>query len=117
MPFGLGIGGFSLAAGFGEWRGRHPHNLALEALVEAGLPGFALWLLAFGGAAWAFWRLGRSAPAWRVARLLVLCLPIAVTLQVSTDLGNRMAWLALGLALGLGVSAAPEERKHVRALG
>lgn len=117
MPFGLGMGGFSLAAGFGEWRGRHPHNLALEALVEAGLPGFALWLLAFGGAAWAFWRLGRSAPAWRVARLLVLCLPIAVTLQVSTDLGNRMAWLMLGLALGLGVSAAPEERKHVRALG
>jgi hypothetical protein len=73
--------------------------------------------LAFGGAAWAFWRLGRSAPAWRVARLLVLCLPIAVKLQVSTDLGNRMAWLALGLALGLGVSAAPEERQHVRALG
>jgi hypothetical protein len=28
-----------------------------------------------------------------------------------------MAWLALGLALGLGVSGAPEERKHVRALG
>jgi hypothetical protein len=48
---------------------------------------------------------------------LVLCLPIAVKLQVSTDLGNRMAWLALGLALGLGVSAAPEERQHVRALG
>jgi O-antigen ligase len=91
--------------------------LALEALVEAGLPGFALLLLAFGGAAWGFWHLGRSAPFWRVARLMVFCLPIAVTLQVSTDLGNRMAWLMLGLALGLGVSAAPEERKHVRALG
>jgi len=117
MPFGLGIGGFSLAAGFGEWRGRHPHNLALEALVEAGLPGFALWLLAFCGAVWAFWRLGRSAPSWRVARLLVFCLPIALTLQVSTDLGNRMAWLALGLALGLGLSTVAEEQQHVRALG
>lgn len=117
MPFGLGIGGFSLAAGFGEWRGRHPHNLALEALAEAGLPGFALWLLAFGGAAFVFWRLGRAAPGGQVARLLVLCLPIAVTLQVSTDLGNRMAWLGLGLALGLGLSTAAEERQHVRALG
>jgi O-antigen ligase len=119
MPFGLGTGGFSLAAGFGEWRGRHPHNLGIEALVEAGLPGFALWLLAFGGTALVFWRLGRSAPSWRVARLLMLCLPMAVTLQVSTDLGNRMAWLTLGLALGIGVTAMAPLRGagHVRALG
>jgi len=119
MPFGLGIGGFSLAAGFGEWRGRHPHNLGIEALVEAGLSGFALWLIAFGGAGLVFWRLGRSAPSWRVARLLVLCLPMAVTLQVSTDLGNRMAWLTLGLALGIGVTARVPmmEAGHVRALG
>jgi O-antigen ligase len=119
MPFGLGIGGFSLAAGFGEWRGRHPHNLGIEALVEAGLPGFALWLIAFGGAGFVVWRLGRSAPPWRVARLLVLCLPMAVTLQVSTDLGNRMAWLTLGLALGIGVTARVPmmEAGHVRALG
>ena len=119
MPFGLGTGGFSLAAGFGEWRGRHPHNLGIEALVEAGLPGFALLLLAFGGAAVVFWRLGRNAPSWRVARLLMLCLPMAVTLQVSTDLGNRMAWLTLGLALGIGVMARAPIRGagHVRALG
>lgn len=119
MPFGLGTGGFSLAAGFGEWRGRHPHNLGIEALVEAGLPGFALWLIAFGGAAFVFWRLGRTAPSWRVARLLMLCLPMAVTLQVSTDLGNRMAWLTLGLALGIGVTTRAPIRGagHVRALG
>lgn len=119
MPFGLGTGGFSLAAGFGEWRGRHPHNLGIEALVEAGLPGLTLWLIAFGGAALVFWRLGRSAPSWRVARLLMLCLPMAVTLQVSTDLGNRMAWLTLGLALGIGVTARAPIRGagHVRALG
>jgi O-antigen ligase len=119
MPFGLGTGGFSLAAGFGEWRGRHPHNLGIETLVEAGLPGFALWLIAFGGAVLVFWRLGRTAPCWRVARLFVLCLPMAVTLQVSTDLGNRMAWLTLGLALGIGVTAAVPIRGagHVRALG
>jgi hypothetical protein len=50
---------------------------------------------------------------------MVLCLPIAVTLQVSTDLGNRMAWLALGLALGLGlgVEAKGKRGQHVRAMG
>jgi hypothetical protein len=54
-----------------------------------------------------------------MARLLVLCLPMAVTLQVSTDLGNRMAWLTLGLALGIGVTARVPmmEAGHVRALG
>jgi hypothetical protein len=65
------------------------------------------------------WRLGRTAPSWRVARILMLCLPMAVTLQVSTDLGNRMAWLTLGLALGIGVTAMAPIRGagHVRALG
>ena len=48
-PFGLGTGAFTLAAGFGERRGLHPHNHALEALAEAGLPGLLLWLGAFGG--------------------------------------------------------------------
>jgi hypothetical protein len=44
---------------------------------------------------------------------------MAVTLQVSTDLGNRMAWLTLGLALGLGLrtEASGKEALHVRALG
>jgi hypothetical protein len=44
---------------------------------------------------------------------------MSVTLQVSTDLGNRMAWLTLGLALGLGLRAeAPlMGAGHVRALG
>jgi hypothetical protein len=42
-----------------------------------------------------------------------LALPVALSVMVSTDLGNRMAWFALGLALGLGVSATP---RHVPAL-
>ncbi len=119
MPFGLGLGGFTIAAGFGERRGLYPHNLGLEALAEAGMPGFLLWCLAFGGAAWAAWRLRGQVPAWRAARVLALCLPMAVTVMVSTDLGNRMAWFALGLALGLGLSSHPMtiRAQHVRALG
>jgi hypothetical protein len=76
-------------------------------------------MIAFGGAAWVIWRLGRAAPSWRVVRLLMLCLPMAVTVQVSTDLGNRMAWLTLGLALGLGLSTTASIRGagHVRASG
>jgi O-antigen ligase len=106
-PFGLGAGGFTIAAGHGERRGLYPHNHALEALAEAGLPGFVLWLGAFGGAALAAWRLAGQAGGARSARIAALVLPVALTVMVSTDLGNRMAWFALGLALSLGVAARP----------
>ena len=104
-PFGLGTGGFTVAAGFGDARALHPHNHALEALAEGGLPGLALWLLAFGGgAALAAARAGRV-EAGRAARIAALTLPVALSVIVSTDLGNRMAWFALGLLLSLGVEA------------
>ena len=105
-PAGIGPGGYPQAAGFGADPGMHPHNHALEALTEAGLPGLALWLLAFGGAAaLALARLPRVEPA-RAAAIGALVLPVAITVMVSTDLTNRMAWFALGLALSLGVSRA-----------
>lgn len=104
-PFGLGTGGFSIAAGHGEWRGRYPHNHALEALAEGGLPGLLLWLTAFGGAVLVAWRHMRDLPAGGAARIAALTLPVAITLMVSTDLGNRMAWFALGLVLSCGVAA------------
>ncbi len=106
-PFGLGTGGFSIAAGHGEWRGRYPHNHALEALAEGGLPGLLLWLTAFGGAALVAWRHAAGLGPAAAARIAALTLPVAFTLMVSTDLGNRMAWFALGLALSCGVAARP----------
>jgi O-antigen ligase len=113
LPFGLGTGGFAIAAGHGDWRGLHPHNHALEALAEGGLPGLVLWLAAFGGGAAAALALAARAAPWRAAYTAALVLPVALTVMVSTDLGNRMAWFALGLALGLGVTARP---RHVPAL-
>lgn len=104
-PFGLGAGGFSMAAGFGEDRGFYPHNHALEALAEGGLPGLVCWLGAFGGGVlFAMRQRCRVAPA-RFARVVALTLPMALTAMVSTDLGNRMVWFALGLTLSLGVEA------------
>jgi O-antigen ligase len=50
-PLGVGTGGFTLAAGYGERRGLYPHNHLLEAWAEGGLPGLLFWLLCFGGAA------------------------------------------------------------------
>jgi O-antigen ligase len=91
----------------------YPHNHALEALAEGGLPGLALWLAAFGGGAAAAVALGARAPGWRAARIAALVLPMALTVMVSTDLGNRMAWFALGLALGLGLRG---EVRGVRAV-
>jgi O-antigen ligase len=115
LPFGLGTGGFTTAAGFGERRGMYPHNHALEALAEGGLPGFVLWLAAFGGGAVAAVLLGARTEGWRAARIAALVLPVALSVMVSTDLGNRMAWFALGLALGLGLRSR-EEGGDVRAL-
>jgi hypothetical protein len=43
-----------------------------------------------------------------------MVLPVALTVLVSTDLGNRMAWFALGLALSLGVATAPARALAVR---
>lgn len=106
-PFGLGTGGFTIAAGHGERRGLYPHNHALEALAEGGLPSLILWLGAFGGAVPVALRALRQADIAprRVAEVAAMVLPVAMTVMVSTDLGNRMAWFALGLALSLGVTA------------
>lgn len=109
-PLGLGTGGFSIAAGHGERRGLYPHNHALEALAEAGLPGLVLWLGAFGGAVLAALVLARRGAAGRVAGIAAMVAPVALTVLVSTDLGNRMAWFALGLLLSLGVHARPAAR-------
>jgi O-antigen ligase len=109
LPLGLGTGGFTIAAGFGEDRGFYPHNHALEALTEAGLPGLVLWVLAFGGAALVALRRAGAVAPWRAARICALTVPVALSIMVSTDLGNRMAWFALGLVLSLAVEAVPRE--------
>ncbi|TCH98402.1 O-antigen ligase domain-containing protein [Roseococcus sp. SYP-B2431] len=103
--WGLGPGGFPVSAGLGQDRGLHPHNHAIEAMVEGGAVGLLLWLAAFGGAAlFMLSRLPRVEPD-RAAAILALTLPLALTAMVSTDLGNRMTWFALGLGLSLGVEA------------
>ncbi|MCB4820593.1 O-antigen ligase family protein [Roseicella aerolata] len=106
-PFGLGTGAFTLAAGSGDARALHPHNHALEALAEGGLPGLLLWGAAFGGGVAVALREARRVAPGRVARIAALTLPIALTTMVSTDLGNRMVWFGLGLLLSLAVEARP----------
>ncbi|MBR0682678.1 O-antigen ligase family protein [Roseomonas eburnea] len=117
LPWGLGTGGFAIAAGHGERRGLYPHNHPLEALAEGGLPGLLFWVVAFGGGAVAAVTLGARAEGWRAARVAALALPMALSVMVSTDLGNRMAWFALGLALGLGVAADDRDVRALRQAG
>ncbi|MBI0534834.1 O-antigen ligase domain-containing protein [Roseomonas sp. KE2513] len=107
LPWGLGTGGFTIAAGNGERRGLYPHNHALEALAEGGVPGILLWLGAFGGGAALLAGRLRGLPAGAAGRLVALVLPVALGAMVSTDLGNRMVWFALGLALSAGLEAVP----------
>ncbi|WP_245906105.1 O-antigen ligase family protein [Teichococcus aestuarii] len=105
LPWGLGTGGFTPAAGHGERRGLYPHNHLLEAWAEGGVPGLLLWLLAFGGGGLLLLLRCRQVAPARVARIAALVLPVALAAMVSTDLGNRMVWFALGLALSIGVGA------------
>jgi O-antigen ligase len=107
LPWGLGTGGFTMAAGNGERRGLYPHNHALEVLAEGGLPGILLWLGAFGGGAALLLGRLRALPPGAAGRLVALVLPVALSAMVSTDLGNRMVWFALGLALSAGLEAEP----------
>jgi O-antigen ligase len=105
LPFGLGTGGFTLAAGYGERRGLYPHNHLLEAWAEGGIPGLFFWLLCFGGALLVPLLRLRRMPPGRLARVAALALPVLLAAMVSTDLGNRMVWFALGLVLSTGVVA------------
>lgn len=100
-PLGLGPGGFPVAAGLGDDRGMHPHNHAIEALVEGGAVGLLLWLLVFLGATLLAARQALRVSPARAAEIFALALPVALSAMVSTDLGNRMMWFALGLALSL----------------
>lgn len=109
LPWGLGTGGFTLAAGNGERRGLYPHNHALEALSEGGVPGLLLWLGAFGGGVALLLGRLRALPEGAAGRLVALVLPVALGAMVSTDMGNRMVWFALGLALSAGLGAVPRD--------
>jgi hypothetical protein len=100
---GLGPGAFPPALGVGQDRGLHPHNHAVEAMVEGGAMGLLLWCCVFLGATLLALRRAFQVEPRRVAEIFALCLPVALSAMVSTDLGNRMVWLALGLALSLGV--------------
>ncbi|KAA2213797.1 O-antigen ligase family protein [Teichococcus oryzae] len=105
LPLGLGTGGFTIAAGHGERRGLYPHNHALEAFAEGGPLGLVLWLCCFGGGAVLLLLRARHAAPARVAQIAALVLPVGLAAMVSTDLGNRMVWFALGLALSTGMVA------------
>lgn len=109
-PLGLGTAGFAPAAGFGDARGWHPHNLGLEALAEGGVP--AAVLLAGIVLACAAALLGRArevAPVQLGATVGFACVALAQA-ATSTDLGNRMAWLWVGLVAGLALRALPRPR-------
>lgn len=98
--FGLGPSGFSLAAGLGELRRWHPHNLLFESLIEGGVFGFLLFLLLiiFPFISLLYNRLRLSAAEF--LSLLGLGVIGIIQLSTSTDLGNRMVWMWLSLLVG-----------------
>ena len=118
--FGIGTGGFSAAARFGDMR-LYPHNIVLELWTETGAIGVALLLL------WWTCLLLRTRSAWLLAsavparsvpllpserdRLRVLATVTAFALvnaQVSGDVsGNALLWFWAGVLAAPGALPAP----------
>jgi len=102
-PNGVGWGNFAqFAPGYSPVDGYilYPHNLFLELAVEGGLAAVVGGLALIGIAILRLIRIGlRSDNPWPLI-VLAFLLYAVVNAQVSSDIvGNRMLWLALGLAL------------------
>lgn len=106
-PLGLGPAGFAPAAGFGDARGWHPHNLGLEALAEGGVPAAVLLLAILLVCGMALVRRARDVPPAQLGATVGFACVALAQAATSTDLGNRMAWLWVGLIAGLAVRAEP----------
>jgi O-antigen ligase len=106
-PLGLGTAGFAPAAGLGDARGWHPHNLGLEALVEGGVPAAALLTAIVLLCLATLIRRARDVPPAQFGATVGFACVALAQAATSTDLGNRMAWLWVGLIAGLAVRAEP----------
>jgi O-antigen ligase len=100
--WGVGLGGYTVSAGWGVNRDLYPHNLFIEAAVELGLPGLLLflgiWITAILG--WLSGMARSTGEQW--ATTLSFGLIILILISVSTDLGNPLMWFCLGLLAGTG---------------
>jgi O-antigen ligase len=112
-PLGLGTAGFAPAAGLGDLRGWHPHNLGLEALAEGGVPAATLLCGIVLACAAALVRRAREVPPAQLGATVGFACVALAQAATSTDLGNRMAWLWVGVTAGLAVRALP--RRHTEA--
>jgi O-antigen ligase len=106
-PLGLGPAGFAPAAGFGDRRGWHPHNLGLESLAEGGVPAAALLLAILLVCGATLVRRARAVPPAQFGATVGFACVALAQAATSTDLGNRMAWLWVGIVTGLAVRAEP----------
>jgi O-antigen ligase len=106
-PLGLGTAGFAPTAGLGDLRGWHPHNLGLEALAEGGVPAATLLLAILLVCGTTLVRRAGDVPPTQLGATVGFAGVALAQAATSTDLGNRMAWLWVGLIAGLAVRAAP----------
>ncbi len=112
---GLGLRNFKLACDdpemaiadtYKERCGTHSHNIYIEWLTEAGLPGlagFVFMVLLWGHYAWQGWRTERDRTAlsgpWIAVTLMLW--PVATTGSFFTNWNEVLFWLVLGWALGV----------------
>lgn len=101
---GFGLGGFSPTVGLGDVRRWHSHNLFFESKFEGGFLGFCFFfLLSF----FAFALMIMNRQCISVDQFIIsIGFFFIFLLQsfTSTDLGNRMAWMWLGLCGGSSIA-------------
>lgn len=107
-PFGVGLGNFApfaRAEGLPVYlRHSYPHNVLLEAGVEAGIAGMVTLVLVFGRALRGLRTMSRTAP-W--AASFALGLYFVGNALVSGDLtSNRPMWCFVGLGVGCWVQSS-----------
>jgi O-antigen ligase len=106
--FGVGVGGFDLARGYGDGlRGDYPHNIVLEVACELGVLGLALFLAlvvpALAGAVRAVGRTQNREGFAATAAVLAVLVYFLANAMFSGDLNdNRMLFAALGLSGSMG---------------
>lgn len=97
----------------------HPHNIYLEWLVESGLVGLGLFVLAMALVVRQFlYRLGRAPPDWVYAGLFVTLVARLWPLASSTSFHHAWSGVPFWLVVGWGLSyaaAAPKARPLLQA--
>jgi O-antigen ligase len=103
--FGVGLGGFPVAAELGENNGMYPHNIILEILAEQGVVGLSIFLPMVGIIGSGAIRKFASVPRFELFSTVGFATAAIITSNVSGQFVlDRPIWVSLGFLAGIATS-------------